>query len=473
MEALENRPFLAFLSQLEAETVRRLYESKPACLAILRMLPPLAQKCVLIMVFRSEGNLLEECNKNYKDAVEENIRLLRQLHILSADEPPILNIDFRMNYLQSLMRPLAQVVGLDPVTRIDEKVQKAASRDLYKKALERWECVLSYLALPDSAASVSMLTVELFEHIGFIKRKGNGSARDITSLGFQFLLLGRAEQIWSYLMYYLKYIEVTTEDVFPFVEFFLRLCLCVDPSDLSETAQNSDTERLPATPYLIDDKWPEIIKTGFLKHLRELGLVFIRKSKDGFFFITPLMALLLAGDGERDVGLENTRQKGFLIAETNYRLAVYSNSHLHLSILNQFAEIVARFNNMAVGLMSRDTVRQALQRGITAKQITQYLRANSHPRAVDTHGQYHCVPPTVVDQIHLWEEERERLQCQDCAVYSLFDSDEQYVQLKNFATERGFLLYGDDIQRVVVVTNEGNEMVREWYHALNESRIHA
>ncbi|CAD5221589.1 unnamed protein product [Bursaphelenchus okinawaensis] len=470
MDALESRPFLAYLSRLDIDIVKRLFESKSACLAILRMLPPLVQKCVLLMVFKTDLRLENECNRNYRSSVGESIVLLQKLYILSEDDPPELNIDFRMNYLQSLMKPLFSIVGLNPVTRIDEKVQKAASRDLYKKALERWECVLSYLALPDSAANVSMATVDLFEHIGFIKRKGDMSSRDITSLGFQFLLLGRAEQIWSYLMYYLKYIELSQQDVFPYVEFFLKLCLCVDPGDLSETSQNVDGEKLPATPYVIDEEWPDVIKSGFLKHLRELGLVFIRKSKDGFFFITPLMSLLLAGDGERDVALENTRQKGFLIAETNYRLSVYSSSSLHLSILNQFAEILARFNNMAVGVMTRDTVRQALQRGITARQITQYLRANSHPRAVETHGQYHCVPPTVVDQIHLWEEERERLQCQDCAVYSMFDSDEQYEQLKNFSTDRGFLLYGDDIQRVIVVTTEGHELVREWYHSLNENR---
>lgn len=53
----------------------------------------------------------------------------------------------------------------------------------------------------------------------------------ITSLGFQFLLLGRCEQVWAYLTYYFKFMEVTYGEVLPVLEFFLKLCLCVSPAD--------------------------------------------------------------------------------------------------------------------------------------------------------------------------------------------------------------------------------------------------
>lgn len=123
------------------------------------------------------------------------------------------------------------------------------------------------------------------------------------------------------------------------------------------------------------------------------------KNAFSFFFVTPLLARLVAADGQKDPSLENGREKGFLITETNYRLYAYTDSQLHLSILSQFAELSCRFANMIVAHMSRDTVRKALQAGITARQITQYLRANAHPNAVQAHGVHHCVPPTVVDQV--------------------------------------------------------------------------
>lgn len=52
---------------------------------------------------------------------------------------------------------------------LDDKSRKAASKDLYKKAIERWEAVLTYLALPSdrSIQNVSITTRELFQHIGF------------------------------------------------------------------------------------------------------------------------------------------------------------------------------------------------------------------------------------------------------------------------------------------------------------------
>lgn len=46
-------------------------------------------------------------------------------------------------------------------------------------------------------------------------------------------------------------------------------------------ASDSDKERpVGSRAFLIDESWPEPIK-DFLMHLRELGLIFIRKRKDG------------------------------------------------------------------------------------------------------------------------------------------------------------------------------------------------
>jgi hypothetical protein len=133
---------------------------------------------------------------------------------------------------------------------LDHKSKKSASKDLYKKAIERWEAVLTYLALPSekSIQNVSPITRELFQDIGFNRSSkytfiylfivqfntllANGEF-EITSLGFQFLLLGRTEQIWTYLIYYFKFVEVhqTEEDLFRVLEFFFRLSLCVTVAD--------------------------------------------------------------------------------------------------------------------------------------------------------------------------------------------------------------------------------------------------
>ena len=63
---------------------------------------------------------------------------------------------------------------------------------------------------------------------------------------------------------------------------------------------------------------------------------------------------------------------------------------------------------MVVGLITRESIREALSHGITASQIIQYLTQNAHRECYKSEGP--LVPLTVVDQIRLWEVEKERLQ---------------------------------------------------------------
>lgn len=64
-----------------------------------------------------------------------------------------------------------------------------------------------------------------------------------------------------------------------------RLTLCAGHTNTSNGTQvtSSSGERQDGCgrAFLIDESWPESIK-DFLMHLRELGLIFIRKRKDGF-----------------------------------------------------------------------------------------------------------------------------------------------------------------------------------------------
>ncbi len=78
------------------------------------------------------------------------------------------------------------------------------------------------------------------------------------------------------------------------------------------------------------------------------------------------------------------------------------------------------FPNLAVCVITRDSIRQALRGGITAHQIVRFLRMHTHPQAQKASqgseldgdqtasARKNLVPPTIVDQIHLWEKERNR-----------------------------------------------------------------
>lgn len=82
--------------------------------------------------------------------------------------------------------------------------------------------------------------------------------------------------------------------------------------------------------------------------------------------------------------------------------------------------------------------------GITASQIISFLRANAHPETVAaanaSPGVIHCVPVTVADQIRLWEDERHRLVFFDSALYSTFESEREYVGVKEYTRSQGYFL---------------------------------
>jgi len=337
-------------------------------------------------------------------------------------------------------------------------------KDLTKKADERWECILRYLALPSEEAvkGVSETTRQLFETAGMTHGSNNV---EITSAGFQFLLLDRAEQIWTYLVHFFDHQKRQDEDPLPLLDFLMRLTLCVDGTT---TVVNSKA-------FLIDDSWNDSIH-AFLLHLREMGLVFLRKRKDGYFFTTPLLRLLAvssATTSKRVASSSSTSNvddqyetgrvavqvvRGFIIVETNFRVYAYTGSSLQLAILSTFCEMMYRFGDMAVGVLTRESVRRALQVGITAAQIISYLRSNAHPETARN-----PLPITVADQIRLWEDERGRLHFHDATLYETFESEAEYEALREFAKTNKVLLFNDDKKRIIVVTEAGHDTVKQWW----------
>lgn len=87
-----------------------------------------------------------------------------------------------------------------------------------------------------------------------------------------------------------------------------------------------------------------------------------------------------------------------------------------------------RFPNVVVGVLTRESIRQALRGGITAEQIISYLTQHAHPQSLQGDAP-HPLPPTVVDQIRLWELERNRLVYSDGVLYSQFLSQVRSIWL--------------------------------------------
>ncbi len=50
-----------------------------------------------------------------------------------------------------------------------------------------------------------------------------------------------------------------------------------------------------------------------------------------------------------------------------------------------------------------------------------------------------------------------------CSIYSNFDTDEEYAALKDYATQNGFLIWFNDAQQLLAISDEGEDQVREWW----------
>lgn len=476
MSIWDGRPVLEYLCTRNIDQLHKLYSSPAVSFAVFRLLPELAQQFILKALWLDRN--VKKCGwrawtaSDFESKLADQINKLKKLRIVDGEGQYFLNPVYRHSYLRAIRIGLYRASELSVVTECDEKTRKAANRDLGKKAIERWECILHYLALPSqkSEQGVSGTTKMLFRSAGLTSSDNDDGDIEITSAGFQFLLLRRTEQIWTYLLHYFHMQEAAGIDIIAEISFLFRLTLCAGHTNTSNGTQvtSSSGERQIGCgrAFLIEESWSESIK-DFLMHLRELGLIFIRKRKDGFFFLTPLLNHLANASDESEISLEKRNQNGFIIVETNYRVYAYTDSSLQLAILSTFTEMLYRFNDMSVGVISREAARRAFQVGITASQIIAFLRANAHPSTVGmvnhSVGTIQSVPVNIADQIRLWEDERQRLTFYDAAVYSSFHTEKEYFSLKEYVTSHGIMLWCDDVQRLMVVTEKGHESVKAWW----------
>ena len=148
-------------------------------------------------------------------------------------------------------------------------------------------------------------------------------------------------------------------------------------------------------------------------------------------------------------GVSSGSDKGFIVIETNYRVYAYTSSKLQIALLQLFARLSTRYPNMVAGKITRDSIRRAVAMGITADQIVAYLSTHAHPQ-MRKHNP--VLPPTVVDQIRLWQIEGERMKATTGFLFKEFVSAAEYEGPCRYAEEIGVLVWRSDARRMFFVT---------------------
>ncbi|MBN3270501.1 TF2H4 factor, partial [Polyodon spathula] len=337
--------------------------------------------------------------------------------------------------------------------------------------------VILHFMVGSPSAAVSQDLAQLLIQAGLMRSEA-GDAPCITSAGFQFLLLDTASQLWYFTLQYLKTAESRGMDLVEILSFLFQLSFSTlgrssgyrsdinhdDNSTFhvaSSTAvpkHGSDVIALRAThrhDYSVEGMSDSLLT--FLQHLREFGLVFQRKRKSRRYYPTRLAINLAAGVSGTSVDAHN---QGFVVVETNYRIYAYTESELQIALVALFSELLYRFPNLIVAQVTRESVQQAIANGITAEQIIHFLRTRAHPVMLK---QTPVLPPTITDQIALWELERDRLQFSEGVLYNQFLSQVDFEVLRNHAKDLGVLIWENPQNRVMVVTQAGHSDVKKFW----------
>ncbi|PSK33910.1 RNA polymerase II transcription factor B subunit 2 [Candidozyma pseudohaemuli] len=474
----------------------KLFDAPATCLSIFRLLPPLAKFYVISMLFNEKPVAVKDLEKwtqpQAKRLQFDALKRLKALHIIEEDAGGThlrLHQTFRNNFRDCLTGTQApNAFGILATEPLDDRV---SIRLLDKFASQKWETILHFMVGTELPAVPSKSVLSLLKLGGLMEGHGTSAGNlKITNLGFQFLLQDVNAQLWALLLEYLNLTQDLHMDPVDVLNFIFILG-SLELGKAYQVASLSDTQ------------------ISMLPDLRDYGLVYQRSENSSRFYPTRLATTLTSeSTGLKtpsmvmDQHLQSTEADtddsllGQIILETNFSIYAYTNSPLEIAILNLFVTMKTRFANMVIGTITRESIRNALQNGITATQIINFLEAHAHPQMralakekldkkiefdvshnINTAGgapqskagdsgvaqhRLEVLPPNVVDQIKLWQLELDRIQTFNGYLFKDFKNQSEFDILCNYAQEVGVLIWSEKAKLRFFVTQDGMAQVADF-----------
>ncbi|OAL49571.1 transcription factor Tfb2 [Pyrenochaeta sp. DS3sAY3a] len=486
MSASSSTQALEYLEGLHLQTHKKLYEQPSTVLAVYRcMLPHLAKAIVMAMLYMPSPFPTADLEAWFKPSArkekEQALFILDRLHIVTSkrsDEGKslyALSPGFQRSLRQAIEGSGTHRSFGVPATKEESGGNRVSIDFLNEYARSQWEAILYYLVSGAAGlsrddtvrAEVGPGTKKLL-HAGDLVRTVHGSPR-ITKDGFSFVLQETNAQVWSLLIVYLKMVNdlgMSETEVLSFLFMLGSLELGQDYS----TSTLSETQK------------------QMLEDLSAMGLVYRSSKSARTFYPTRLATTLTSESGtalstapdaststQTQCGNNSTTNasasasvaaanKGFIIIETNYRLYAYTSSLIQIAILSLFTKMQHRFPNLVSGKLTKESVHKAVTAGITSAQIISYLNTYAHPQMQKT---VPYIPPTVMDQIRLWEYEGERVEVTPGFFMKDFHTEAEYRDVLRYADALGVLVWQRDetrcffvsqIEQISVYLNRKKEM---------------
>jgi transcription initiation factor TFIIH subunit 4 len=445
MSSTASQRALNYLEGLPGVVFTKLYQQPSTALAVFRrMLPHLAKTIVMGMLYMPTPFSVKDLETWVKpdgestQARDNAVSILARLRIMS--EQP--GKDGKPSYMLAPAFAKALRLALTgggnhrsfgvPST----EPEKAPVTVEYLDALARrqWEAILYYVvgsanASLSSDVKISAGTKQLLHNGMFVSTKNRSTF--ITKQGFEFLLQEINAQVWTLLIVYLEVSAELKMDSVDVLSFLFTL------GSLELGVSYSTSNLTPTQLQMLED-------------LSDFGLVYRPSPSSSHYYPTRLATTLtsdspalpnnsmtsVSGPTEGTNPATGSDEKGFIIVETNYRLYAYTSSPLLISIISLFADLKTRYPNLITAKLGKRSVQQAIAAGITSEQIISYLTTHAHP--VLRHATP-ILPPTVVDQIRLWQIEGERMDIHTGFLIKDVGSPEDYERAVRYADALGVL----------------------------------
>lgn len=437
------------------------------CRAVLQRLPQTSQQ-VIIRLSCCGGSFARSALSiwtKYKTPgkVERDIDELYQWAIIQEDSRSSSNeITLTPEFFQGLKDSL-QSLDASPWTALTreqtEFLEQEASRvlgkpvtfpvmtpeDLEKYTQDQWDAVLHYLVgtpnmqiQPNPAISHFLLETNLMQPDPDYKGNDPDEAPlVITQKGYDFMLQDNAQQVWHFVMQYLRSMETHAKAKALQKEALLVL-ICLSFSRFGECYTAA-----------------ALSKDGrvIMKDLALFGLLYVKKIGKTSVFYPTRIAMQLVGNHDGgstgggggmwtlsskalEAALSHPRPHDSshlaIIAQTNFQLCAYTTSELHVSMLGLFCDVhtIRRLPNVVFMCITRDSIKAAFTLGIQAQQILRFLEKHAHPKL--RQAGVSPVPNNIVDQIYLWDRERHRLQWNEVFMHQCMLHGE-FQAVKKFA----------------------------------------
>ncbi|KAF4122770.1 transcription initiation factor TFIIH subunit 4 [Geosmithia morbida] len=486
-----------YLEKLPGTTFRKLYQQPSTAFAIFRRMLshlvlnsmfPAAKTFVMRMLFMPKPMLLSDLDvwvkPDSKKQKDQALSILQSLHIVHISPPSRerpQEMQLTTNFKNSMRQALTgsgthNSFGVPSTLAVPPEIDIAF---LDRYARKKWEDILhfvvssvGYKSGTGEVSGPNKSVKELLIAGRLVDRRPSGSI-GITQAGFTFLLQEAKAQVWTLLLLWLEAMDTNREAGLEAVDMLSFLFVLAS----MELGRAYDTNALTEQ------------RRNMLPSLVDFGLIHVPHHKRSMFFPTRLATTLTSGSssGLRTIsegvtaatnsastppsasagggaGADNNSsssssaaaaagplgsgadQKGSVVVETNYRIYAYTQSTLQIAVLALFCRLNMRFPDMVAGRLSRTSIRQAINFGITAEQIIAYLSAHAHDQMHRTAAltDKPVLPPTVVDQIRLWQLENERMKTTSGFLFKDFEDQKEYLAIAGFANEVGVLVWRND-----------------------------